>query len=94
MNDSRYKQANKEARLAFGLTVFYLVGWCLCAYLAPEKAGFFGFPLWFELACFYLPVIFIVLTYFVIKLFFQDISLEKSSLINLSEKQLKNQEEV
>ena len=29
----RYKQATKEARWAFGLTLLYVIGRCLCAYL-------------------------------------------------------------
>ncbi|VEJ09953.1 YhdT family protein [Actinobacillus delphinicola] len=69
------KQATKEARLAFGLTVFYLCGWCLCAYFAPQQTGLLGFPLWFELACFYLPILFIIVTAVVIHFFFKDIEL-------------------
>lgn len=34
-----------------------------------------GFP-WFELACFYLPILFIVVAYWVIKIVYQDIDLE------------------
>ncbi len=74
--DNTLKQATKEARLAFALTLFYLGGWCLCAYFAPARAGFFGFPLWFELSCFYLPVFFIFVTAVVIRYFFKDIDLE------------------
>lgn len=73
---SRYKQAAKEARWAVGLSVLYLVGWCICAYLPKNTAGPLGFPLWFELACFYLPVVFIVVAYWLIKIVYQDIPLD------------------
>lgn len=69
------KQAKKEAKMAFFLTLFYLFGWASLAYLSPSFQGMFGFPLWFELACFYFPVVFILLMYFVIHHFFQDIPL-------------------
>lgn len=76
---SRYKQSAKEARWALGLTILYVIGWCLCAYLPKGTTGPIGFPLWFELACIYLPVLFIVLAYWVIKIVYQDISLEDDS---------------
>ncbi|WP_373101192.1 MULTISPECIES: YhdT family protein [Pasteurellaceae] len=74
--DPRYRQAAKEARWALGLTVLYVIGWCLCAYLPQDTRGPVGFPLWFELSCFYLPVLFIVVAYWVIKIVYQDIPLE------------------
>ena len=54
----RYKQAAKEARWALGLAIFYVIGWCVCAYLPKDSPGPIGFPLWFELSC-------ILFTYFV-----------------------------
>ena len=72
----RYKQAAKEARWALLLTVLYVIGWCLCAYLPKETVGPIGFPLWFELSCIYLPVLFIVVAYWTIKIVYQDIDLE------------------
>ncbi|OOF65440.1 YhdT family protein [Rodentibacter sp. Ppn85] len=72
----RYKQAAKEARWALGLTLFYVIGWCLCAYLPKNTLGPIGFPLWFELSCIYLPILFIVIGYWLIKIIYQDISLE------------------
>ena len=45
----RYRQATREARWALGLTLLYVIGWCLCAYLPKETQGPIGFPLWFEL---------------------------------------------
>ena len=72
----RYQQATKEARWALGLTLLYVIGWCLCAYLPKETHGPIGFPLWFELTCIYLPMLFIVVAYWLIKIVFQDIPLD------------------
>ena len=72
----RYKQAAKEARWALGLSVLYVIGWCLCAYLPKNITGPIGFPLWFELSCIYLPILFLVIGYWVIKIVYLDISLE------------------
>ena len=72
----RYQQATKEARWALSLTLLYVIGWCLCAYLPKETQGPIGFPLWFELACIYLPMLFIVVAYWLIKIVFQDIPLD------------------
>lgn len=71
----KYQQATKEARWALGLTVLYVVGWCLCAYLPSGTPGPIGFPLWFELACIYLPILFIVVAYWMIRIIYQDIDL-------------------
>lgn len=75
----KYRQAAKEARWALWVTILYVIGWCLCAYLPAETNGPIGFPLWFELACIYLPVLFIVVAYWVIKIVYQDIDLENNS---------------
>ena len=72
----RYRQAAKEARWALGLSLLYVIGWCVCAYLPKETAGPLGFPLWFELSCIYLPILFIVLAYWILRIVYQDISLE------------------
>lgn len=72
----RYKQAAKEARWALGLSILYVIGWCLCAYLPKGTLGPIGFPLWFELSCIYLPILFIVVGYWIIKIVYHDISLE------------------
>lgn len=69
------KDAMMEAHLAFALTVFYLCGWCVCAYFTPQQSGILGFPLWFELACLYFPIIFIMITLVVIHFFFKNIEL-------------------
>ncbi|PVX42826.1 putative membrane protein YhdT [Pasteurella langaaensis DSM 22999] len=71
----RYQQAAREARWALGLTILYLIGWCICAYLPDGSAGPLGFPLWFELSCFYLPVLFIVVAYWLIKIVYQEFDL-------------------
>lgn len=76
----RYRQSAKEARWAFGLTLVYVLGWCLCAYLPAGSKGPIGFPLWFELACIYLPIFFIVIAYWVIKIVYQDIDLENKDV--------------
>lgn len=72
----RYKQAAKEARWTFILTLLYVIGWCVCAYLPADTAGPLGFPLWFELSCIYLPILFIVVAFWLIQIVFQDIDLE------------------
>ncbi|MGC7560362.1 YhdT family protein [Pasteurella sp. PK-2025] len=72
----RYKQATKEALWAFGLTILYMVGWCICAYGLPNTKGFLDFPLWFEFSCLYLPLLFTFIVYVCIKCVFRDIDLE------------------
>lgn len=34
----KYRQAAKEARWALWVTILYVIGWCLCAYLPAEQA--------------------------------------------------------
>ncbi|TCP96494.1 putative membrane protein YhdT [Cricetibacter osteomyelitidis] len=79
MTDTRYKQATKEARWAFALTLLYLIGWCVCAYLPQGRQGLLGFPLWFELSCIYLPILFTAVVYACIKGLFRQIDLEDHS---------------
>ena len=74
----RYRQATKEAKITLLLAILYVIGWCICAYLPENSSGPLGFPLWFELACIYLPILFIVVCHWLIKIFFQEISLENS----------------
>ncbi|SEQ87285.1 YhdT family protein [Basfia succiniciproducens] len=74
----RYLQAEKEARWSLGLTILYVIGWCVCAYLPKGSAGPLGFPLWFELSCIYLPILFVVIGYWMIKIVYQDIDLDHS----------------
>nr|WP_075321450.1 DUF997 family protein [Histophilus somni] len=70
-----YKQSAKESRYALFLTVLYLIGWCIFAYLPDEARGPLGFPLWFELSCIYFPIVFIIIVYLCIKFFFKNLSL-------------------
>lgn len=72
----RYKQAAKEARWALGLAILYVIGWCICAYLPKGALGPIGFPLWFELSCIYLPILFVVIGYWIVKIVFLDIPLD------------------
>lgn len=76
----RYKQAAREARWALGLTVLYMLGWIVCAYLPDGSTGPLGFPLWFELSCIYLPILFVVVAYWVVQIVYQDIDLETENL--------------
>ena len=56
--DKRFVQAYKEALSALILTFMYLLGWLLTAYLPDNTLGITGLPLWFELSCLFLPVLF------------------------------------
>lgn len=75
----RYRQATKEAKITLFVAILYVIGWCLCAYLPTNTHGPLGFPLWFELACIYLPILFIVIGYWTIRIFFQDLPLENDN---------------
>jgi len=70
------KQLTREAQWALGLTVLYMFGWIILAYFFPVKLGILGLPIWFELSCIYLPILFLVIGYWVIKIVYLDISLE------------------
>ncbi|AJI94048.1 YhdT family protein [Yersinia ruckeri] len=76
--DTRFVQAHKEARWAFGLTLAYLAGWLLCAYFPGDTPGITGLPAWFEMACLALPLLFIVLCWLMVRFIFRDIPLEDS----------------
>ena len=78
----RYKQAAKEARWALGLAILYVIGWCICAYLPKGALGPIGFPLWFELSCIYLPILFVVIGYWIVKIVLLDIPLDVESKEN------------
>ena len=78
----RYKLAAKEARWALGLAILYVIGWCICAYLPKGALGPIGFPLWFELSCIYLPILFVVIGYWIVKIVFLDIPLDVESKEN------------
>ncbi|CRL63442.1 hypothetical protein BN1805_02299 [Proteus vulgaris] len=56
--DKRFVQAHKEALWALILTFIYLLGWLITAYLPDNTLGITGLPVWFELSCLFLPVLF------------------------------------
>ncbi|MFV0575739.1 MAG: YhdT family protein [Vibrio sp.] len=80
----RYQQAHKEAKWAIGLALAYFVWWYISAYVvapAPDNIQamptlYFGFPLWFLLACVVGPVIFTLLCAAMVKWVYKDMSLE------------------
>ncbi|XLP79279.1 DUF997 family protein [Mannheimia haemolytica] len=62
-----YQQLTTEARWAVLLTLIYLLGWVGFAYFSPQGRGIFGFPIWFELSCIFLPVLFSLVATIVVK---------------------------
>lgn len=70
------QQMMREVRWSLWLTLFYLAGWVGFSYFSPSGRGWLGFPIWFELACIYLPMLFVLLTAVVIKRVYQDIDFE------------------
>lgn len=72
----RDSQIIKEVRWALWLTLFYILGWVVSAYLLPNQRGVLGFPIWFEMACIFVPLIFVLLISFVVKTMFKNIELE------------------
>ncbi|MFV9997212.1 MAG: YhdT family protein [Arsenophonus endosymbiont of Dermacentor nuttalli] len=74
--DKRFLQSNKEARWSIFLTFAYLCSWIITAYLPGKGVGITGMPLWFELSCLYLPLIFILLCILIVKFIFKPIPLE------------------
>ncbi|PSV42575.1 YhdT family protein [Photobacterium indicum] len=80
---ARYHQAHKEAKWAVGLAIAYFIWWYISAYAfssteitttLPEL--YWGFPLWFLLACIIGPILFTVLCGLMVKFIYQDMSLE------------------
>lgn len=72
------QQLNREAKWSIYLTLIYLVGWVVLAYFTPHKIGMFGLPIWFELSCLLLPLIFIILSAIVLKVVYQDVDLDSA----------------
>lgn len=70
------KQLTTEARWAVLLTLVYLFGWVGFAYFSPQGRGIFGFPIWFELSCIFLPIIFTFIAAVVVKKIYKNIDLE------------------
>lgn len=75
-NKSITHQLNREAKWSLYLTLVYLAGWVIGAYFAPDGQGLFGFPLWFELSCVFLPILFIVVSLAVLKLIYKEVDLD------------------
>ncbi|WHP47306.1 DUF997 family protein [Mannheimia bovis] len=71
-----YQQLAKEARWAILLTLFYILCWIGFAYFSPQGRGIFGFPIWFELSCILLPIIFTLIAIIVVKKIYKNIDLE------------------
>lgn len=74
--DKRFLQANREARWAFGLTLAYLFAWSLAAYLPNDAQGITGLPHWFEMSCLLVPLIFVLLSWIMVRVIYRDIPLE------------------
>lgn len=72
----RYKQANKEAWLSLAITILYLIAWSFCGYMLSDSQGLFGLPIWFETACIFVPIGFVIVCYIVIKTQFKIIALD------------------
>ena len=80
---ARYRQAHKEAKWAVGLALAYFAWWYFSAYaFAPNGIDeslptlYWGFPLWFLLACIIGPILFTVLCGLMVKYIYRDMSLE------------------
>ncbi len=74
-----YQQLAKEARWALLLTFIYILGWVGFAYFSPQGRGIFGFPIWFELSCILLPIIFNLIATLVIRKIYKNIELEANT---------------
>lgn len=69
-------QLNREAKWSIYLTLMYLAGWIIFAYFLPTRMGILGFPLWFEMSCIFLPILFTLIGMAVLKAVYQDIDLD------------------
>ncbi|AEN66657.1 protein of unknown function DUF997 [Enterobacter soli] len=74
--DTRFVQAHKEARWALWLTLLYLAAWLVTANLPDSAIGITGLPHWFEMACLLVPLVFILLSWLMVRFIFSDFSLE------------------
>lgn len=80
---ARYRQAHKEAKWAIVLAFAYFAWWYFSAYaFAPSNVHhalpelYWGFPLWFLLACIIGPLVFTLLCALMVKYLYQDMSLD------------------
>ncbi|AKG06926.1 hypothetical protein AAX05_00480 [Moraxella bovoculi] len=69
-------QLNREAKWAVYLTLLYMAGWVIFAYFMPAGTELLGLPLWFELSCIFLPLIFILISMAVLKAVYQEVDLD------------------
>ncbi|OOR92187.1 YhdT family protein [Moraxella bovis] len=69
-------QLNREAKWSLYLTLLYMAGWVIFAYFMPAGTGLLGLPLWFELSCIFLPLIFILISMAVLKAIYQEVDLD------------------
>lgn len=83
-NTRLHRQLNTEAKWSIYLTLLYMAGWVIFGYFVPNRTGILGFPLWFELSCLLLPIIFILISMAVLKLVYQDIDLEGHDVSDLT----------
>lgn len=72
-------QLNREAKWSIYLTLTYLAGWVGFAYFMPNGTGVLGFPLWFELSCVFLPMLFMIISFAVLKGVYQDVDLDTAT---------------
>lgn len=76
-------QLSREAKWSLYLTLIYLADWVVFAYFVPNGTGVFGFPLWFELSCLLLPMLFILISLAVLKTVYQEIDLDADLITQL-----------
>lgn len=69
-------QPAKEALYSLLLTFAYFLFWLISGYGLNNRPGITGFPLWFEVSCLFLPVIFILCTVLMVRYCYKDIPLD------------------
>ncbi|WP_066803291.1 YhdT family protein [Moraxella oblonga] len=74
-NNPTTRQLNREAKWSLYLTFIYLAGWVIFAYFLPNGTGLLGFPLWFEMSCIVLPILFILMSMATLKTVYKEIDL-------------------
>lgn len=77
-------QLNREAKWSIYLTLLYMAGWVIFAYFMPTRIGVLGLPLWFELSCVFLPLIFILMSMAVLKTVYKEVDLDNGLNDNLN----------
>lgn len=77
-NDTAH-QLSREAKWSLYLTLIYVAGWVIFAYFLPNGTGLLGFPLWFEMSCVVLPILFILVSFTVLKTVYKDVDLDNNT---------------